>query len=188
MVAGCRAARHGRSLPPAPPPRVAAGRCTPCDSWLGLKRVEDILGGVRDSLPLIELEGSLDARVKRALAASMFNGTAHRGFDKLAERLAVGEHGVERSAQLRFDTDLGNDSAFHGRSVVRLFYSPRPGFRRGRQVRPVPQSRPNRCEHSGGACWSRHRHGDDRCVRKGLRGDPAAQARCLLNNCLNRRA
>ena len=103
-----------------------------------MKRVEDILGGVRDARPLIELEGSLAVRVKRALDASMFDGTAHRGFDNITERLAVGEHGVERSAQLRFDTDLGDDSSFHGRSVVRLFYSPRPGFRRGRQVRPVP--------------------------------------------------
>jgi len=60
---------------------------------LGLKRVEDILGGVRDARTLIVLERSLAARVKRGLNASMFNRTAHRGFDEITEGLVFGEPG-----------------------------------------------------------------------------------------------
>lgn len=79
-----------------------------------MKRVEDILRVLRDARALMVLERSLPASVKRGLHAPMFNGTADCGFDKVTECLVFGEYGVELSAQLRFDTDLSNDSGIHG--------------------------------------------------------------------------
>ena len=74
----------------------------------------------------------------------MLNGAAHRGFDEITEGLVFGEHGVELSAQFRFDTDLGDDSGFHGRNVVNLFDTHYLGFRKGPPVRKAHRARPNR--------------------------------------------
>ena len=115
---------------------------------LGLEAVEDVLGGVRDARAVVVPDCSLAARVKGGLTASMLNGTAHRGFDEITEGLSFGDHGVELSAQPRCNTDLRDDSGFHRRSVVHLFYTRDPGFKRGCRVQEVHQAKPNRYESS----------------------------------------
>ena len=80
---------------------------------LGLEGVEDIFGAVRNAGTLMVLKYGLAARVKFGLNAAMFNSTANCSFDEVAEGLVLSENGIELSAQLRFNADLGDDCGFH---------------------------------------------------------------------------
>lgn len=56
------------------------------------------------------------------LHATESDGVSHGRFDEVGQGFARLEHGLEFSAQLGLDADLGYDGGLHGQCVLRVRY------------------------------------------------------------------